>query len=365
MSNSIQNEYAPDYVSHPGETLEELLEERGITQAELAERTGRPRKTISEIISGKAAITPETAQQLELVLDVPARFWNNLQRDYEEAKARQQELKDLAEQTELLYQVPLRDMLDKKWIRHCEDKLEQVREVLRFFGVASFDRWQVVWGSRTAYFRKSQTLESDPGAIAAWLCRGEIEAAKIDCEPYNESKFRAALQQIRALTTEPQDVFQPEIVRLCAAAGVAVVLVPELSKTRTSGATQWLRPDKALIQLSLRYKTDDHFWFTFFHEAGHIIHHPKRTVFLEFQEKPDSQEEKEANTFAANILIPPDELKRFLASTKRLSKATIEQFAAQIGIAPGIVVGRLQHHEGVLPPDHCNGLKRKLKWAKN
>jgi Zn-dependent peptidase ImmA (M78 family) len=158
------------------------------------------------------------------------------------------------------------------------------------------------------------------------------------------------------------------VVQLCAVAGVAVVFVPELSKTRTSGATRWLSSNKAVIQLSLRYKTDDHLWFTFFHEAGHILRHGKRHgkhhVFLEFKGNQRDKEEEEADVFAADLLIPPDAWKRFLASGRERQSITgIQQFALEIGIAPGIVVGRLQHHEKVLSPRNCNDLKRKLKWA--
>jgi Zn-dependent peptidase ImmA (M78 family) len=151
---------------------------------------------------------------------------------------------------------------------------------------------------------------------------------------------------------------------LCAAAGVAVVFVPELPKTRICGATRWLNSDKALIQLSLRYKTDDHLWFAFFHEAGHILKHRKREVFLEFKEDQGDEEEKEADRFAADLLIPPAELKQFMASGKQRSIDGIQQFASEIGIAPGIVVGRLQH-DGVLQQTHCNGLKCQLKWLSN
>jgi hypothetical protein len=129
-------------------------------------------------------------------------------------------------------------------------------------------------------FRQTFAFQSDLGAVAAWLRRGEIEAAEIDCVIYDASKFKETLQQVRALTIEPPEIFQFEVVRLCAAAGVAVVFVPELPKTRTCGATRWLNPNKALIQLSLRYKTNDHLWFAFFHEAGHILLHGKRNVFL-------------------------------------------------------------------------------------
>ncbi len=361
MSNAIQNQYKPDYVSPPGETLEEILEERGMTQAELAERTGRPKKTINEIINGKTAITPETALQLERVLGVPASFWNNRERDYQEALARQEEQERLAKQVAWLDQIPVKDMIKQKWIQSYQDKVEQLREVLNFFGVASPNQWQECWGGMPVNFRKSPAFKSDKSAVAAWLRRGEIEAAEIDCATYNASKFKETLQQVRALTIEPPEIFQFELVRLCAAAGVAVVFVPELPKTRTSGATRWLNPNKALIQLSLRYKTNDYLWFAFFHEAGHILLHGKRDVFLEVK-GTQGDKEKEADTFAANLLIPPAELKQFLALEQQPSKAAIAQFASEIGIAPGIVVGRLQH-DGVLLPSHCNDLKCRLEWV--
>ncbi|MUG97171.1 HigA family addiction module antidote protein [Scytonema sp. UIC 10036] len=365
MSKKIQNQYTPNYVSAPGETLQEVLEERGMSQAELAERTGRPKKTINEIINGKAAITPETALQFERVLGIPASFWNNRERRYREAQARAEEQERLEKQVAWLDQIPVKAMIKSGWIQCYQDKVEQLREVLNFFAVVSPEQWQGIWCNTHIYFRKSQAFQSDFGEVAAWLRRGEIEAAKIPCATYDANKFREVLQQIRALTVEPPQIFQPKVVQLCAQAGVAVVFVPQLPKTRTSGATHWLNPDKALIQLSLRYKTNDHLWFAFFHEAGHILLHGKRDFFLEGQgiaSVEDRDKELEANKFAEDLLIPPAELKQFLASNQQLSKAGIEQFAAEIGIAPGIVVGRLQHDE-VLPPSYCNDLKQRFEWV--
>jgi len=370
MSNVIQNQYTPDYVSPPGETLQEVLEEQGITQTELAERTGRPKKTINEIINGKAAITPETALQLERVLNIPASFWNNREQQYREALARQDEQKRLKEQITWLDKIPVKAMVKFKWIQFFEDKVDQLREVLNFFAVASPEQWEKIWSNpnNDTDFRKSQAFQSDAGAVAAWLRRGEIEASEINCAIYDAEKFKETLLQIRALTVELPEIFQKEILRLCAESGVAVVFIPQLPKTRTGGATRWLNPNKALIQLSLRYKTDDHLWFAFFHEAGHILLHGKRSTFLEgkkFLLSPTNQEkEEEANKFAADILIPPTELKQFLASGQQHKKLAIEQFANKIGIAPGIVVGRLQH-DRVLKPSHCNELKRKFEWASN
>lgn len=367
MSNKLQNQYAPDYVSPPGETLQEILEERGMSQAELAERTGRPKKTISEIINGKAAITPETALQLERVLGVSASFWNNREREYREALAWQQESENLQQQVAWLDKIPVKAMIEAGWIQQFQDKVEQLREVLNFFSVVSPQQWEDIWEESSVYFRKSQAFESDFAHLAAWLRQGEIEAANISCMTYNANKFRKILETIRKLTLEPPETFQPEVIRLCAEVGVAVVFVPQLPKTRTCGATRWLNPEKALIQLSLRYKTNDHLWFAFFHEAGHILLHGKRDFFLEgkgIQVPENEQKEAEANQFAEDILIPRAELENFVNSCQCLSKVAIEKFASEIGIAPGIVVGRLQH-DNILPKSHCNDLKVRLEWAKN
>jgi HTH-type transcriptional regulator/antitoxin HigA len=126
-----------------------------------------------------------------------------------------------------------------------------------------------------------------------------------------------------------------------------------------SGLTRWLSKDKALIQLSLKYKTDDQVWFTFFHEAGHILLHGKRSVFIECPGRADTPEEREADAFARDFLIPPSYRAR-LPLLK--SKAAIQSFARELGVSPGIVVGRLQH-DHLLQPSFCNDLKVKLRWA--
>jgi Zn-dependent peptidase ImmA (M78 family) len=150
-----------------------------------------------------------------------------------------------------------------------------------------------------------------------------------------------------------------ELVELCASAGVAVVFVPELPKTGVSGATRWLG-DKAVIQLSLRYKSNDQLWFTFFHEAGHIMLHGRKDVFIEGKGM-DGKQELEADDFACDHLIPQADYTDFVA-TRKLTIAEIEAFAAEVTIAPGIVVGRLQHDE-FLPRNQGNKLKVFYQWS--
>jgi addiction module HigA family antidote len=353
--------YLPDWVSPPGSTLEETLTERGMTQVDLAQRIEMSRKHVKQMLNGDAPITPETAIKLERVLGIPARFWNNREQQYRDFLARKAEADLLTRKLAWLKQFKHLDrMVQLGWIPNVEDPVERIRGLLDFFGVASTDAWETHWKAVAVRYRKSYKHEPDRFALATWLRRGEIQAQDVECAPYDETAFRSALKEIRALTLSPPEVFQPALMRKCAACGVAVVFVPELPKT-ASGATRWLSAHKALIQLSLKYGTDDHLWFTFFHEAGHILLHRKSDIFIEAP-AATSAEEEEANRFAAKTLVPPGELQRFLSEHAPLSKSRIETFARELGISPGIVVGRLQH-DGALPHSHCNELKRSLKWV--
>lgn len=364
MARIDKSAFKPNYAVPPGETLKETLESIGMTQAELSQRTGRPKKTINEIIKGKAAITPDTAIQFERVLGVPASFWNNLERNYQETLARLREEENLQSQIKWLKDFPFSDLVKKGWLPKLKSNVEKLQALLNFFGVAGFSEWKAVWENRQLAYRKSPAFQGKPAAVAAWLRRGEVEALQIECKPFSEAALRDALKRIRGLTGESSGVFVPEMKRLCAEAGVAVVFVPELPGTHLYGATRWLGPAKALIQLSLRGKSDDHLWFTLFHEAGHLLLHGKKEVFIEARgegcrEIGGSEKEQEANRFAQDFLIPPDRYHAFMEAGQ-LGEPSLTEFAKQLGIAAGIVVGRLQH-DGAIPYSAANSLKRRLE----
>ncbi len=361
MGKKNINQFKPDYAVPPGETLLETLEAIGMSQAELAERTGRPKKTINEIIKGKTAIIPETALQFERVLGTPAGFWNNLERNYQETLARINEQKSLERQIDWLKKMPLNALIKMGWVKKHSGKVQQLQEVLNFFGIASPEQWETRWRGAQVSYRTSKMFSNNPYAIASWLRVGELTARNISCKPFEASKFRNALLSIRQLTVKPPEHFQQEVIRLCADAGVAVAFVPEIPKIRASGATWWMNPNKAVIQLSLRYKTDDQLWFSFFHEAGHILLHGKKEIFIEGDGK--NSKEDEADRFASDFLIPLKQYKQFIQSG-RYSKAAIQKFASEIGIAPGIIVGRLQHDDIILH-SFCNDLKKRFKWGKS
>lgn len=356
-------EYRPTTVSAPGETLLDLLDERGLTQAELARRLDRPLKTINEIVKGKAAIVPETALQLERALGVPAGFWLTREARYREWIARQEAEEELQTQVPWLRDLPLKEMRAFKWIPAGCSRAETVRACLSFFGVASVDAWRATYEKPLAAFRASSKVKKQPGAVAAWLRQGEREAAGIQCLSFDGDKFRAGLAEVRRLTCDPEpNTFIPRLQGLCKECGVAVVFVPAPKGCPASGAVRWLSGEKALIQLSLRYKTNDHLWFTFFHEAGHILLHGKSMVFVEDFRAVGAEDEKEreANQFARDFLIPPDLAERL--ADLRITHDSVRDFAKAAGIAPGIVIGRLQK-EKLAPWTHLNDLKEKYHWV--
>jgi addiction module HigA family antidote len=360
MADTALNRYIPDYLVLPGKILEEYLEVYSMTQTELADRTGLTKKTINEIIKGKSPITSETALRLERSLGRPAHFWNNLERQFQEDRSRLAEKKRLENQLDWLKRVPVTRLTKLGWLPKRKDKIAQLMEVLRFFGLASPQQWATVWREHQVAYRQTKHFEACAESVSAWLRKGEIEARQIRCEPFDKKAFFQALDGIRDLTMETPEVFQPQLVEMCASAGVAVVFIPELPNTGVYGATRWIG-NKAVIQLSLRYKSNDHLWFTFFHEAGHIIKHGRKEIFIEGNGL-DSEKEKEANAFARDRLIPPAALRKFIKSWDGRSLAPIEAFAKKIRIAPGIVVGRLQHDK-LLPSSHGNGLKVFFRWS--
>ncbi|MCF6212370.1 MAG: ImmA/IrrE family metallo-endopeptidase [Gammaproteobacteria bacterium] len=363
MDNAATNQYIPDYTVTPGEVLEYELELRSMSKSELAKRTGLTEKHIIAIIKGKGTviITPETAIKLERALGMPVEYWLNLEAHYQETRARLAEEAKLEKGLDWLKRIPVSAMTQMGWLQKHKDKKQQLEEVLRFFGIASVDQWAGIWPKVAVAYRQHNKHEIYAEAVSAWLRRGELQAAAIQCEPYSKSAFRAVLDEIRSLTAESDPAqFVPAMQQRCAAAGVAVVFVPCLPKTGVSGATRWVNPDKAIIQLSLRYKTNDHLWFTFFHEAGHILLHGKKELFIEGANGLNEEKEIQANAFAEQELLSRKAFNAF-ACQPRFTKVSIRRFAKEIGIAPGIVVGQLQH-KGLLPTTHCNDLKVRYQW---
>lgn len=361
--------FAPDWVLPPGESILDIAEERGWTQAELAQRLGYSEKHMSQLINGKVPLTVDAAQRLERVVGSTMDFWLALEANFQKHKARLEAAERHAGWVPWLEELPLKELMAYEAIPKLrldnKHKPGLVEACLRFFGVATPDEWRAHYGGMQVAFRRSRAEQSDVGAISAWLRLGEQQAEKLDGPKYDKARFEKALHAIRGLTNELPEAFEPQMRKLLHEAGVMLVLVPAIPRAHVSGVARWLNPTRPLIQLSLYGKTNDKFWFSFFHEAAHILLHAnskeeKKSIFLDDPNAAhtDDPREHEANQWSGNSLIPSQHVQS-LASLK--TKAAVIDFAQRISVHPGIVVGRLQHDK-LIDPSWMNDLKQSFRF---
>ena len=355
-------QFVTDWASPPGDTLASLLDERSMTQTELADRLGVTLKHVNRVVKGAASISPEMALGLEKVFGASAPFWMTREAHYQADKARIAERHRFADAIGWAQRFPVAEMRKRGHLPDGLSGADLVERLLAFMGIAAPDQWQP---SPVAY-RKSQKFDSDEYALSTWLREGELAAAQVECAPYDEARFLEALQTARALTSKKGDpnVWFEALQDACAAAGVAVVIVEAYKGVKANGATRWLAPDKALIQLSLRHAWIDIFWFSFFHEAGHVVLHRKKDIFVEvpLKDRSDDPEvrqlEDQADRFASRTLIPST----FERRLKILTLAEVPAFARNVGVSPAIVVGRLMH-DGHLRWNQGSQYRSRLKHA--
>lgn len=349
-------------LSSPGDILAEALEERGMSNADLARRTELSEKHVSQLVNARVPLSLDVAFKLEQALGIPASLWLSLESNYRVEQKRTEQRAALKDHAQWMANFPVREMIDCSYLRDVgRDSGARVEALLAFFGLTSPNAWHVEWSQVTARFRTSPKFQPDRFALTAWLRRAEVQAQAIRCLPFDKHRFRSVLGEARKLTAAAPTEFQSRLVELCAAAGVAVTFIPSLPKLAINGATRWIGPEKAAISLSLRHKSDDQLWFSFFHEACHVLEHKTSAIYIDAPGDPDGDPaERRANEFARDMLIPPKDYARLVARGKP-DLNTIRVFATEIGISPGVVVGRLQH-EGVIPHSFGNSLKARFRW---
>jgi HTH-type transcriptional regulator / antitoxin HigA len=351
-------EYTPDYAVPPGETLREVIEDLNMTQKDLARRTSLTEQTIVRILKGDQPITFETANKLELVTGVVARLWNNLEMKYREQLSKIKQKAELERGIEWLKIIPTKELIARTVLPDEKDKGILLQETLKFYGVSSVDAWHDVWNDPKVAARRTDCFETQPGSASAWIRLGELQSQQIDFAPFNKQKFKKAISSIHKLTTKSPDVFISEMQLLCAESGVAIVLVRGLKKVPWNGASKWLSPQKAMIILNLRGKSEDIFWFSFFHEAYHVLNGKKQRLYIAEKNSTDPEEQK-ADLFAAETLVPQKYNHQILGIT---TKNEVIKLAKLIGVCPGIVAGRYRHLTGKWT--HFKDLTRAFEWTK-
>lgn len=351
--------FEPDWCSPPGATIADILSRRGLPIREFATMIRSSADETEALLQGLRPITREIAQKLEHVLGAPARFWLTREAQYRDDVARTERLGLAAS---WFGDLPVAEIARLGWIPQSTSRAERVSACLEFFGVPDVATWKSVYGRmlEEAAYKTSQTFESRPGPLAAWLRQGELLGERIQCSTWKPKELENALSGIRSLSrTADPGRFLPELRNRCAACGVALVVLRAPSGCRASGATRFLSTGKALLLLSFRYLSDDHFWFAFFHEVGHLLLHGREDLFLEGFDVSTS-DEAAADAFAASILIPP--AFEPALSTVPLAARDLIRLAHTVGVSPGIIVGQLQHR-GRLRFGQMERLKRRFVWT--
>lgn len=339
------NEYFPQEVLHPCETLNEKLEEMKMSRKEFAIRTNKPEKTIIAVLKGESSITSEMAILFENITRIPAHFWLNKQARYNEYKARLKRQLDVENALDWTKSFPYAAMANNGWVPKTRLVREKTINLFDYFGLSTHDAWENLYMKSklkvAAYASLACTHE--PHAISAWLRQGENQADQIDAPQYNKSEFRKVLPQIKTIMANQPNDFFSQLQKLCLKAGVKVFYTPKIPRVPISGSTRWIK-DTPIIQLTARYRQNDRFWFTFFHEAGHILLHGKKYISLEdidFSEA-DPVKEQEAHRFAEEWTFSKKEEEEVL-SNDVFTEVELIDFAKQFNTHPAMIIGRLQH----------------------
>lgn len=348
-----------ELLTKPGDTIFETIEHIKMSQVELADRMGKTPSKINDLISGKEPITVATALQLERVLGIDAQFWLNREMLYREKLSRIEQEEALEECKAWLKMQPIRELKICGYLKTEKVGSVMAEECLKFYGVAAPNQWESLYVNQfvSASFRKSVAHKSSLGGLAAWLRIGEIEMRKLKLNSYNKEIFKQNLLEIKNLVRSHPEDFASRLQKYCLNSGVGLIYTICIPKAPISGVARWIGGNP-LIQLTDRYKSNDHFWFTFFHEAGHILLHGKKDVFVEELDayENDPQKELEADNFANRLLLPEDVV---AGLPDNITEKDIRQIARKYNTHPAIVLGHLQHLR-ILPYSFGTALKLKL-----
>ncbi len=359
-----QRQFTPDWDLHVGDSLADYLDAYHMTQVELADRTGLHIKTINEIINGKAPLTPATALLLEPIFDRSARFWMALEQGYQDRAARRTRQQHIATHHDWLKRFPINAMHQRGLLPNTRDMQTIGVALLAFFGIGTFEAWKTFWHPvpATVTCQHAPQPTPSPEHLSVWLREGQRASEHRECPPFDAAKLKATIPLLRQLTTQAPAEFWPTLETVCANAGVLIIKVPTYPRLRVYGAT-YRYHGKTVVQLSDTRRTVDQFWFSFFHAIGHLLLHGVKTSYLAGDivaptDTPSTPQEAEADAFAARTLIPDGAMRRFIREAQATyTSPAIAQFAAQQGIDPAIVVGRLQQVQAVPYHTPLNELK--------
>lgn len=353
-------DFTPDWFSKPGDSILSLMHRRAVPAASLAHRLEGEMDTLRRLIAGLQSIDGKIAKAISTALGGTPEFWLRRQENYDKALDRAVAAISLNEQADLVQSV-LAPTASPRGKMSVATRTKEARVRLAYYNVNSLRAWKARYGHciDATRFRTSDSFESKDSAVSLWLRAAELEAELAATKPWDPERLREELPKIKRLSLIRQPArLLPKLRSALASVGVAVVILRAPQGCHASGASRFLNREKAMVLLSLRHKSDDHFWFTLLHEIGHLLLHGDQT-FIDEEGMPEDKLEKEANEFARECLIPSsfeEEFESLLAN-----RNAVLRFSVALGISPGIVVGQMQHRN-MIGYNALAYLKRRFKW---
>lgn len=337
----------------PGATIKEQIVDRGMSQKEFAMRMDMSEKHISKLINGEVQLTVDMARRLELVLGVPLQFWCNLETIYREKLVKIAEENAMDEDLVLIKKFPYKEMAQSGWVEDTTKAENKVTNLRKFFEVVQLDRLHGNLIPAGIACRKLSETEKSYYALVAWAQKAKLESRKIETKPINIKLLNKYIPEIRKMTRMSAKEFCKELSDLLAECGIAIVFLPHIGGSFLHGAT-FYDGNKIVLGLTVRGKDADKFWFSLFHELGHIV-----LGHIGKIEGTTDADEKEADFFASETLIPEIEFNEFVQGGS-ITENKIKQFADREGIDAGIVLGRLQKY-GYVQYGWYNNLKKQYR----
>ena len=347
-----------EFIIHPGETLKEVLEDRGMSQRELALRTDVTETHISNIVNCQKDISVSFAKKLEYALGIDASFWINLQANYDKELADFEEVNRISKD-EIDIMRRLKDIsnyMQQSGLAKNEPnpslRVIQLRKVLN---VSSLARIPDV--SQVGAYRLAKTVDADPYILFAWLRLCDLVNATCEIEqPLDIEKLKDRIPAIKKLMFEHINNIQLRLRELFAECGIKFLMIKHFRGAPVQGVIKKSEEGSLSLIMTNRHKFADIFWFTLFHETGHIINGDIANQLIDF-ECVENEAEREADQFASNVLIEQEKYEQFVKQGD-FSLSQINRFSAKEGIPNYILIGRLQK-DGYLEYHHYSTEKMK------
>ena len=354
MSNYI--EYDDKIAFHPGYYIKEIVEESGLTQEDFAKRLDTTPKNLSLLIRGEQNLSIDIAMKLSRMTGTSVSYWLNLQNAYDALIAEFKSKEELAQERKIF------SYLDYKYFREyfnlpdlprkIDEQIVQVRNFLNVATLTVFKKpdMAVSFRSATGEMSEANIVKANTMVQIATNIALKTEAPK-----FNKSLFEEAVRYALTLTKD-HSTFYPLIKEAFCKVGVIFVILPNISGSKINGATKKVGNNIMLLVNDRRLNSDT-FWFTLFHEIGHIMNGDYGISF----DSESGEQEEIADKYAEDMLIPCDQYQQFIAEN-RFDIQSIRRFAKRIDRDPGIVLGRLMNDGKVSYDDwSLNSLRHKYK----